>query len=47
MWEKISQSIWVNNFIVRGLLLAAIILMMFFTYMETQDGNISFVYNNF
>lgn len=47
MWEKISQSILVNNFVVRGLVLAVIFLAIIFTYLEIQDGNISFVYNNF
>ncbi len=47
MWEKISQSILVNNFVLRGLVLAAIFLAIIFTYLETQEGNISFVYNNF
>lgn len=47
MWEKISQSTLVNNFIVRGLVMAAFFLVLIFTYLVTQDGNISFVYNNF
>lgn len=47
MWEKISQSILVNNFVIRGVALAAIFLALVFTYLETKDGNISFVYNNF
>ena len=47
MWEKISQSTLVNNFVVRGVVLAAIFMALVFTYLETQDGNISFVYNNF
>ncbi len=47
MWEKMCQSTFVNNFLVRGLLLAGIILLMIIAFLTGQDGNVTFVYNNF
>ena len=47
MWEKICQSILVNNFLTKGILLAGIILLMVFAFITGKDGNITFVYNNF
>ena len=44
--QNIIRSV-VNNYIVQLISITVILLLIIFLMLETKQGNISFVYNNF